>query len=212
MSPTITALTPYQGSDPATGEEFKLDVGEARIVSDAKADQLKRDYPDDFEFDDAGELVAVSPPASGGTAEGPAVDVDALRQRLGLEPDAGVDDINDAIAEELQLLAEMRERLQLDDEQLPDDASIEDIAGALITAVKPTQELDISALRTRLGVDEEALPDTAGAAEINAVLAADVTPPAPAPDPDSTPTPREAPATAPKQGGGRRRRKAGGGQ
>lgn len=48
--PKITAKQFYAGADVATGEEFSLEEGESRDVSAEKAEQLKRDFPDRFDF------------------------------------------------------------------------------------------------------------------------------------------------------------------
>ncbi len=89
---TITAKRPYQGSDPATGEEFRIVEGESREVSDEKAEQLERDFPDWFDFgskakgkkpapkknDDKSEKGA--PAETGGGKSDPPPDYTALKQ------------------------------------------------------------------------------------------------------------------------------------
>lgn len=71
----IQAKTDYQGSDPETDEEFTLAAGQIREVSDEKAEQLERDFPDDFEFSDEAPDEYVpdegNPPPPGGTEEPP---------------------------------------------------------------------------------------------------------------------------------------------
>lgn len=57
----ITAKREYRGTDPETGEDFHLAEGESRKVSDEKAEQLKRDFPDDFTL--SGKTAARSKPA-----------------------------------------------------------------------------------------------------------------------------------------------------
>lgn len=47
----VTAKNFYAGADPATGEEFQLEAGDSRVVSKEKAEQLQRDFPDDFDFE-----------------------------------------------------------------------------------------------------------------------------------------------------------------
>lgn len=72
----ITAKEDYQGSDPATGEEFRLLEGQAREVSDEKSEQLERDFPDSFDFSDKKPKNAVAiegnppPPGDAPNSEG----------------------------------------------------------------------------------------------------------------------------------------------
>lgn len=62
--PKITAKHFYAGADIATGQEFRLEAGESREVSQEKFDQLKRDQPDGFTFE-AAKRAATAKPGGG---------------------------------------------------------------------------------------------------------------------------------------------------
>lgn len=53
----ITALTEYRGTDMETGEDLHLREGDTREVSDDKARQLQRDFPDWFQFEGDGSEI-----------------------------------------------------------------------------------------------------------------------------------------------------------
>lgn len=57
----ITAKEFYAGSDPETGESFSLEPGQTREVSDAKFEQIKRDFPEKFDLKQSKEKKSDAP-------------------------------------------------------------------------------------------------------------------------------------------------------
>lgn len=100
----ITAKKEYRGSDPETGEDFHLLEGESREVSDAKAEQLERDFPDDFKIGTkkpkgVKEPAEGNPPPPGGSGDD---EVPTHEQRIEQLNDLKRGELNE-IAEDLNI-------------------------------------------------------------------------------------------------------------